>query len=110
MSKAKTLIEQLGETVPANTCGRARVVGLYSAYGQSFNREKVEGFFVKIPDCVQWRDSHTKRGQYTFFIEAVGAYFRPATISAFIDIMDSIDEKLEVNCSDHVVETTKWFL
>jgi hypothetical protein len=24
--------------------------------------------------------------------------------------MDSIDEQLEVNCADHVVETTKWFL
>jgi len=111
MSKAKSLIERIGDIKGADGKVEMRTLhGVAYAYSRPFSREKVENFFVKVPDCVQWRDSETKKGQYTFFIEAVGAYFRPATIAAFIDIMDSIDEQLEVNCADHVVETTKWFL
>lgn len=110
MAVAKTLIEQLGEVKAANTLGRVSLVELYSVYGEPFNREKVESYFIKVPDCVKWRDSVTKDGRYTFFIEGVGSYFRPPTISAFIDIMDSIGETLEVNCGDHVVEKTNWFL
>jgi hypothetical protein len=110
MSKAKSLIDQLSEIKAANTLGRTNLVGLFSAYGQTFNRERAENYFVRIPDCVKWRDSETKEGRYTFFIEGAGTYFRPTTIAAFIDIMDSIGEDLEPNCADHVLETTKWFL
>jgi hypothetical protein len=110
MAIAKTLVEQLGEVKAANTLGRVSLVELYSVYGESFNRERVKSYFVKIPDCVKWRDTATKDGRYTFFIEGVGSYFRPATISAFIDIMESIGEPLEVNCDEYIIEKTRWFL
>ena len=110
MAIVKTLVEQLGEVKAANTLGRVNLVELFSVYGESFNRERVENYFVKIPDCVQWRDTEKKEGRYTFFIEGVGSYFRPTTISAFIDIMESIGEQLEVNDSEYVIEKTRWFL
>jgi hypothetical protein len=111
MSKARSLVERIGDIKGSEGKVEMRTLqGIAYAYSRPFSREKVENYFIKVPDCVKWRDSDAKKGQYTFFIEAVGAYFRPPTIGAFIDIMDSIGEALEPNCEDHVVDITKWFL
>lgn len=111
MPKAKTLTERLGDIKGKGSESReSDFLSVYNVYSEPFNREKVEIYFEQIPSCVKWRDSGETGGKYTFFIEAVGSYFRPSTISSFIEIMDSIGEDLIVNCEDYVVERTRWFL
>ena len=109
MPKVKTLTSQLSELRNiASENGKKNLIGIYSVYAEPFNREKVENYFTSIPECIKWRDSEKKNGKYTFFVEGIGSYFRPQTISSFIEIVDSIGETLEVNCSEYVIDKTQW--